>query len=248
MNPHDAFFTLHRELPREGPGHPDSTARALFEIPTLVARPRVLDLGCGPGAQTIDLARLLPDARIVAVDTHAPFLAELRARAARAGVQDQIETVQGDMAAPPAGPYDLVWSEGAAYLLGVERALAEWPRLLEPGGALAFSDAVWLTDEVPDRVRAFWQEYPDMTTLPARREHIRQAGLVLHGDFVLPDRDWWEGYYTPLEERIAQLRPGAPPALQAVLDEGVQEIEIRRAFPSVYGYAFFVAGVPEGDA
>lgn len=243
----EAFFTLHDpSLPRQGPGHRESTARALFAIPALVARPRVLDLGCGPGAQTLDLAQLLPDATFVALDAHAPFLAELEARVAAAGLSDRIQAVHGDMASPPEGPYDLIWSEGAAYLIGFERALQTWVPLLAPGGAIALTEAVWLTSEPSPRVRACWEEYPDLQPLEVRRAQIAAAGLVLHDVFVIPDRDWWELYYGPLEARIAELRtPDAPPELLAVLDAGQEEVEVRRESPGSYGYAFFVIGLPE---
>lgn len=46
------FFLVHRGLPREGPGNDAATLQALRRLPPLPASPRVLDLGCGPGAQT----------------------------------------------------------------------------------------------------------------------------------------------------------------------------------------------------
>jgi ubiquinone/menaquinone biosynthesis C-methylase UbiE len=73
--------------------------------------------------QTMDLAALLPDARIVALDSHAPFLAEVQRRAVAGGAADRVTTVLGDMAALPfpAASFDLVWCEGAAYILGWRR-------------------------------------------------------------------------------------------------------------------------------
>jgi trans-aconitate methyltransferase len=248
MQDRDAFFTLHQDLPREGPGHRESTSQALFLVPTLVARPRVLDLGCGPGAQTLDLAVLLPDAQIVAVDAHQPFLDALQQRAQQAGLASQIQAVRGDLAAPPEGPYDLVWCEGAAYLLGFERALATWEPLLAEGGSIALSEPVWLTDTPSERARAFWADYPDLQSLQTRRRQIAQAGLVLHGDFVLPARDWWE-YYRPIEARMDNLRKQPhSPALARVMDAHEEEMALYREEGTSYGYAFFVVGRPEPDA
>jgi hypothetical protein len=48
------FFFRHRDLPREGPGTDECTQEALRLLPPLPPQPRVLDLGCGPGAQTLD--------------------------------------------------------------------------------------------------------------------------------------------------------------------------------------------------
>ena len=245
MERREAFFTLHRDLPRQSPGHPESTAAALFMVPRLPARPRILDLGCGPGAQTLDLARLLPDATLVAVDTHPPFVQEVRRRAEAEGMGDRITAEVGDMADPPPGPFDLIWCEGAVYFLGFEAALARWSPRLTPDGAIALTDAVWLGPTPSPRIAAMWEEYPDMAPLELRRRQVAQAGLVLHGDFVLPDRDWWELYYDPLAARIAALRPGADPVLSEVLDEADEEIAVRRLGAETYGYAFFVVGPPE---
>ncbi|MFU8816408.1 MAG: hypothetical protein ACNA7W_13745 [Pseudomonadales bacterium] len=64
---------------------------------------------------------------------------------------------------------DLVWCEGAAYLIGVGRALAGWREVLRPGGRLAFTEAVWLRDPAPAEVRACWDEYPAMSDASATR-------------------------------------------------------------------------------
>lgn len=45
----------------------------------------VLDIACGPGAQTLDLARLLPEATISAIDSHQPFVDEANRRALEVG-------------------------------------------------------------------------------------------------------------------------------------------------------------------
>ncbi|MEN0061273.1 MAG: class I SAM-dependent methyltransferase [Myxococcota bacterium] len=240
------FFRLHRGLLREGPGDSESTARALFSIPALPYRPRVLDLGCGPGTPTLDLARLLPSARITAVDLHQPFLDVLDARAAAEGFRDRISTVRGDLRDPPVtDPADLIWAEGSAYLFGFERAMLEWPTLLTNGGAIALTEPVKLVDPLPTQVAAVWADYPDLQPIEVRRKQVAQAGLVLHDLFVLDPETAWRPYYDPLQSRIHDLRPGADEALVAVLDEAQAEIDAFWAHPEAVGYAFFVVGRPE---
>src|SRR5688572_18401972 len=94
----ESFFLLHSGLPREGPGSDDSTRQALRRLGALPAEPRVLDLGCGPGRQTLVLAREL-GAVITAVDAHAPFLKELEAAAASQGLGHLIRTRCADFGA-----------------------------------------------------------------------------------------------------------------------------------------------------
>lgn len=249
-DPHqrNVFFEVHKDLPREAPGSRACTHRAL-QVCLAAAEGRapatVLDVGCGPGAQSIDLAERLPDATIVAVDLHEPFLVDLKNRIRRQGFNARITPVRADMGQLPARPgvWDLVWCEGAAYIVGVAAALESWRPLLRAGGCAAFTDAVWLTDEPPAAARALWTEYADMMSLTARRSRIAALGWELLDDFVLPPAAWWDDYYGPMTERIERLRaaPGRDAAAIAVLDECQDEIDVYRRWGDSYGYAFFVA-------
>lgn len=245
----DPFLQLHRDLPREGPGHLDATARALFAIPEVPHRPRILDLGCGPGAQTLDLARLLPDARITAVDLHQPYLDQLAQSALEAGFADRVTTVLGDLRDPPHDELvDVIWAEGSAYVLGFEAALTSWPALLRRGGAIALTDLVQLEAPLPPRAAARWgAEYADLQTVETRCAQVARASLVLHDAFVLDAEAAWRPYYDPLRARIDALRPGADAALTKVLDEEQDEIDTFWAHPHAVGYAFFVMGRPDDE-
>lgn len=59
----DAFFTVHRDLPREGPGEAADVRWALDQL-GLSGPIDVLDAACGPGADLVELADALPQARI----------------------------------------------------------------------------------------------------------------------------------------------------------------------------------------
>ena len=238
------FFELHSGLPREGPGDRETVERALALARPLPASPDVLDLGCGPGGQTIDLAELLPEARIAALDNHPPFLEELERRAQARGVADRIRTMLGDMASLPfdEGSFDLIWCEGAAYIVGLESALAGWRRLLREGGVLALSEPVWLRAERPQRVEALWAGYPAMRGVDQVRALAEAKGWRRRGDFLLSERAWWTDYYAPMEARLEALeeRLGGDPAAAIVLGEAREEVECFRAHADCYGYLFLV--------
>jgi ubiquinone/menaquinone biosynthesis C-methylase UbiE len=70
---------------------------------------RILDLGCGIGANTLVLARAFPQAEILALDAGAPMLRYGAARSAALGV-DNIHFMQADIEHPPLGEqeFDLV--------------------------------------------------------------------------------------------------------------------------------------------
>jgi len=241
-----AFFALHQDLPREGPGNDASTLEALKRLSPLPPHPRVLDLGCGPGQQTLVLARAL-QTKIVAVDTHQPFLDQLNRSAAEAGLAGFIETRCTDMGALDVaeGSIDLIWSEGAAYILGFGEALRRWSRLLVPGGCLAVTELSWLTEHRPAVALEFWgRHYPPMISVSENVRTAEAVGLEVFDTFPLPAIAWWEQYYGPMEERIAYLRPNADAELKIVLDGGDEEIDMYRRFGDSYGYVFYLLRKP----
>lgn len=246
------FFELYESLPRQGPGNRDCTARALALCTGLPPAPAIIDLGCGVGAQTLHLAELTAGA-IVALDSHAPSIDRLRSAIGRRGLEDRVTAIVGDMAhaRPTPGCFDLVWSEGALYSIGLARALRVCRDLLRPGGCLAFTDAVWRTDHPAAEVKAaFDADYPCMGRVADDLATIESAGLAVVGHFTLPDAAWWDDFYTPMQARIADLREkyAADAAASRILDRLAEEPEMHRRHHAAYAYEFFVARKPSTDA
>ncbi|MDI9569902.1 MAG: class I SAM-dependent methyltransferase [Pseudomonadota bacterium] len=241
----EIFLEVFESLPRQGPGNRDCAAKALALCGDLPPSPVVLDLGCGVGGQTLQLAEFTSGS-ITALDSHAASIDRLRATVAARGLAERIKPMVGDMAEPGLPPvsFDLVWSEGALYNIGMEKALRVCSRLLRPGGYLAFTDAVWRTDNPPPEVKAsFAADYPTMGRVPDVLTAIEKSGFSLIGHFTLPDEAWWEDFYTPMEIRIEELRGkyGADDAALAVLDQLAREPEMHRRHSGYYAYEFFVA-------
>ncbi len=241
MNAHDAymagFMEVFADLDWWGPGTAEATRRALTVVPFVPGT--ILEIGCGPGMATITLAKAT-GARITATDTAEVALDKLRARIGARGLTDRIAVQNVDMAALPAPerPWDVIWSEGSAYILGVEKALADWRALLRPGGVLVFSDMVWRTDTPDDAVRAFWAaEYPAMATPARRAAQARRAGYRVLGHFDM-GRAAMETYYRPLAARLDALEPVL--AGTRVLDDLRREIAVNEAGSGQVSYEMFV--------
>ena len=240
----DYFVALFESLPRQGPGSRECTARALTMCEQLPPAPRIVDLGCGAGAQTVDLAQLT-GGNVVAVDRHAPFRAVVDARAAAQGLSGRVHALTADMTEtglPPRGA-DLVWSEGALYNIGLDAALPLCRGLLRPGGYLAFTEPVWRRPDVPATVRDAFAEYPGMGTVADVLAALTAQDFEVIGHFALPDAVWWEEFYAPMATRIAELREEDewPAEALPVLETCQAEIDMFREHSDCYAYEFFVA-------
>lgn len=239
------FFEVYENLPRQGPGSRSCAARALDLCRDLPDDPAILDLGCGVGGQTLHLAELTSGS-IVAVDSHAPSIDRLKAAVAERGIAQRVSPLVADMSdsGQPLGGFDLVWSEGALYSIGLRTALGICHGLLRPGGYLAFTDAIWRRADPPPPVKAgFDLDYPTMGRLEDDLTTIRACGFTLVGHFTLPDEAWWDDFYTPMETRIAELRgthAGDPEAAD-ILEQLAAEPELHRRYSAFYAYEFFVA-------
>jgi ubiquinone/menaquinone biosynthesis C-methylase UbiE len=239
------IFTLFEHLPRQGPGSAACTKKMFSLLPPLPAKPAILDIGCGSGMQTIDLARLAPAAQITAVDVHAPFLADLRQRAEARGVTARIKTVQASMDSLPFPPssYDLLWAEGSIFIIGVKQGLSGWKKFIRPGGYLAFTEAVWFTETPSAEVKAFWQEnYPAITSVDGIRTIAEDAGYSWIASFPLPPSAWWDDYYTPLLARLPLLEKtyGSNADAQGLIAGIKKEIQLHRQHSHEYGYQFIL--------
>lgn len=238
------FFDLQCGLPQNGPGSDASTARAFSKLGALAARPRILDMGCGVGRQTLALAQLAPDAAIEAVDVNPPFLEELARRAAQAGVAARITTQQASMLDPRFrdDPADLIWSEGAIYNVGLREGLEAWRGFLKPGGYVALTEIAWLVDPPPARPLQFWSDaYPAMQSSEANLSLIQALGWRVLDHFPLPESDWL-GYYEPQDERYRLLCEKYAGDAEAIASIGShdEELAIYREFSHSYSYVFYL--------
>ncbi len=241
----DIFWEIHSGLPREGPGDSGSTARAYASATGLPSYPRILDIGCGPGTQTLDLSRL-SQGEIIAIDFHQPFLDELLRRAKKANLDEHIQVMKLSMLEMDFEPeqFDLVWAEGAIYIMGFEQGFKVCRSFLKPGGYMAVTEASWFNPDPPLEALDFWQKaYPGMGRIEENIQRIEAQGYRLVENFHLPDSSWWEHYYGPLEARVSMLREkyAGNKEIQDELDEEVAEITLFRKYSSYYGYEFYIA-------
>lgn len=204
----------------------------------------MLDLGCGAGGQTLQLAELTAASSIVAIDSHPPSIERLRTAAAEQELAHRIQPLVGDIGRPNHAPesFDLIWSEGALYNVGIDNALRIYHGLLRPGGYFAFTEAVWRKESPPPEVIASFEDYPAMAWVADLTATIEKRDFSLVGHFTLPDEAWWDDFYTPMEQRIENLRGKYSKDTEALaaLCQIAEEPELHRRYSEYYAYEFFV--------
>jgi len=248
MTPEEVFYSLFRSLPRQGPGCSAATKKAFASLPALPDRPNILDVGCGTGAQTRDIARMTRG-DLIAVDNHGPFLAAIREWASRDGLGERGCTLRASMDALPFRneAFDVIWSEGAIDIMGFAKGLAAWKPLCRKGGYLVVSDLTLFQRDPPAELPDFMKAYNvTLRTEEEKAGEIRDTGLLLLSTFRLDEAGWLEHFYDPMAERIAALRAavGSSPERAAVLDSLEREGGMYRKFRKWYGYTFYVMQRP----
>jgi SAM-dependent methyltransferase len=114
--------------------------RAAMGLVAPVRGERALDVGCGAGESTLELAELVgPAGSVVGVDVSEPLLTAARERV-RASGHSQVELVLGNAATERyAQPFDLVFSRfGVMFFEDSVAAFANLRAALKPGGRLGF--------------------------------------------------------------------------------------------------------------
>jgi ubiquinone/menaquinone biosynthesis C-methylase UbiE len=196
------------------------TRQAFQMLPELEA-PDILDIGCGTGVPTLELARL-SNGQIIGLDISKPDLDELQRKLEAEGLSDRVKTVNGSLFEIDFSDesVDIVWSEGSLFVIGFEQGLKAWRRLLKPPGFLV------VHDEIGD--------------LKTKLNLITKSGYELLGYFVVSKNEWWHDYYEPLEKRIKELRVKYRDDRESlkVLDKEQQEVDMFKRDPR--GSVFFV--------
>ncbi|MFF4215457.1 class I SAM-dependent methyltransferase [Streptomyces nondiastaticus] len=199
--------------------HAWRTARnsAAYLLPHLRPHLEVLDVGCGPGTITADLAALVPQGRVTGLDAAGEVLGAARAVARERGLDNVAFTV-GDLRALdfPDASFDVVHAHQVLQHVGDPvGALREMRRVCRPGGIVAVRDADYAAMTWYPRVPGLdeWQELYQRVARAGGGEPdagrrllswARRAGFDSAGTTATAsawcyaseeERSWWSGLW-----------------------------------------------------
>jgi SAM-dependent methyltransferase len=196
---------------------------------------RVVDLGCGGGRTTLELAaRVGPGGQVVGVDISAGMLAAGRERAARLGAGN-VEFVHADVQVYDLGEarFDAAYSRfGVMFFTDPAAAFGNVRRALRPGAALSF--ACWQT--VFDNE---WMLIPGAAVAEVTGSLPPMPGPGEPGPFSLADPDrvravlgaagFGSVVVTPHADQVVISEAGIPEAASAAVQTGAAREALRDA-------------------
>ena len=194
--------------------------RAFARLSGLPASPRILDMGCGNGLVSRELARLSGGV-VTGIDIDPMELREFARRARQAGLNQRMHAVCMNFARPGfQGPgFDLLWAEGVTRFIPPQEAWRQWACLAAPGGLLVLHEERALMEGGAGGITAAdWNECGRMT---------------------LPADAWWRHYYRPLWVRFRRLQARGVNFPQAERDALRREIAALRREPERCATAFY---------
>jgi ubiquinone/menaquinone biosynthesis C-methylase UbiE len=173
--------------------------RQAFQVLQKKSKPRILDIGCGSGVPTLELAKL-SGGEVIGIDIDKAQLERLKIRIEKAGLQHRVKTFNRSMLNLEFSDnfFDIIWAEGSIAVIGFEKGLREWGRTLKTGGYLVVHD--------------------DMGNLEEKTILIPRCGYTLIHHFILGSDEWWKNYYAPLEKKINEIKE------QYVSSKGIEEL------------------------
>lgn len=198
------------------------TQNAFLKLPYL-KKVRILDIGCGSGIPTIELARL-SDGEVVGIDVDQSCIDEFNRKIIEQKLSNRVKAICISVSKSdfPVESFDVVWSEGVVREISFESALKDWYKLVKHDGYLVIHYQMLLAKDSILR--------------------INQFGYKLSDTVLLPDNSWWTDFYKPIEEKMSDLNCKYKDNSDALklLEQYQNEMAMVKKNPQDFRSAFYI--------
>ncbi|MFW9945386.1 MAG: class I SAM-dependent methyltransferase [Candidatus Odinarchaeota archaeon] len=196
--------------------------RKAFKILPVMKNPSILDIGCGSGTPTIELARLSAG-KITGIDIDQAALDRFKSKVEKEGLSSRIRILNRSIYNTDFSTesFNLIWDEGVLHILNTKKSLVECNRILKINGFLVAGELIkWINNNL---------------------EVFPKCGFNLINKFFLPEECWWREYYLPMEKKIKELRSKfkQPKELEK-LKSYESEINMVKKNPKEFDCAFYI--------
>ena len=180
--------------------------RRVLELASVRPGEDVLEVATGTGVQLVRLARANPGGRTAGVEVSAGMLAQTRRRLEASGLAGEVEVIEGSALELPIADesFDLIVNGYMLDLLprdDIPRALAEFKRVLRPGGRLVLSN---MTKGERRRHRIWDWAYERGVVVTANCRGVLAAPVLRELDFIDISREYLSQMLFPTEIVTAQ--------------------------------------------
>jgi cyclopropane fatty-acyl-phospholipid synthase-like methyltransferase len=198
------------------------TGKAYRAVPC-IEKPCLLDIGCGSGVPTLELARL-SDGMVIGIDVDEGQLTLFNQSVRKAGLQHRVAAVRCSMMHLPFSDnaFDIIWAEGSIAAVGFQEGLKRWRCQIKDGGFVVLHDNV---DNITGKLK--W---------------VNECGYRLIDHFIISKDVWWETYYKPLQEKIDMMKRNTNKNAESekTIHSLQHEIGQFHSNPAYHGSVFFI--------
>lgn len=196
--------------------------RKAFEMLPNFENPCILDIGCGSGTPTIELAKLSMG-KITGIDIDQVALDKFTLKIKKEDLSSRIKIFNRSVYDTqfPAESFNLIWDEGVLHILNLKKSLIECNRILKLNAFLVIGEGIkWINNNL---------------------ENFPKYGFNLINKFILPEECWWREYYLPMQNKIEELRSKVKKSKELEkLIPYESEIKMVKKNPKEFDCAFYI--------
>ena len=192
-------------------------SEALSIIPE-IKNPQILDIGCGTGVPTLELARRYIGT-IYAVDINSDSLRFFRQKLHNENLSDRVKLIHNSFFSEDFGclKFDIILAEGLLNIVGFDKGFSKLIKLAKKKGYIIIHD--------------------DSQNRTKKNKIIKKNSCEVIKSFILSEEVWRNNYYEPLESKINSLEDNK---LLSLFQSDLHEIELFKSNPSQLSSTYYI--------